>query len=682
MQTVVPSFAEGPQDAVTEVCPSYDTTEMMAVGAVQQLPTAVAVAALAQAIVVVYAGNLCGTAAILNENRVQLFDTAVDKTLEQLRDLERSLEEVPYNLERSPGFWTRSMPTREGSITWTLAPLTPYETLDIYPSDRYSLPLPSSHFLSQCSRFIRTVLQERRDYMLHQGTHQHCSCIAQWKHVASKSVLANLVNQALEQLMVQEASACLEATITPSQWDASYDGPDLCPTPAVLASLYIPQTPVRLLRDRDIYLKTLVQLALAAEHTIQLSTCYLFSNDPAVRYLFLDVLPYCVRQHGITIQVLVDLVVVEGLVVKSAFEVAEKHTRETSCKNAAVTETSFLQHLPENAPCFTAQEPPESALAFLQQLTQMAAADNRFQIHWWCARDADHHYRVKNHSKCVVFDKQAAIMGGSNVCPTLTAATAELDMLLAGPSVLQVSASFEALWNATNQTLPDSVPVVEETKTGVLLPSRVFQTLAGFDWADMCRVAILRSQPSSRGEDVIYRVVLGAIHAAESSIVMCMGHSNYPKALAKAFAAATIRGVRVQLLVNSLYSNDLRVGQRDLFLSLRDLLRIAPRVEVYTTTMLREGERPPFIHAKYVSIDGHWSAVGSWNVWVRSAFYEIEHEALIESTLIAKELEEKFELDKKSTSVRLETPDACDPGKGFCPIGCCVCQGFGPFFKD
>jgi hypothetical protein len=115
--------------------------------------------------------------------------------------------------------------------------------------------------------------------MLHQDAHQPCSCIAQWNHVACESVLASLVTQALEQLMIQEASACLEATITPSQWDASYHGPDLCPTPTVLDSLYIRQAPVRLLRDRDIYLKTLVQLDLAAEHTIQLSTCYLSSNN-------------------------------------------------------------------------------------------------------------------------------------------------------------------------------------------------------------------------------------------------------------------------------------------------------------------------------------------------------------------------------------------------------------------
>jgi hypothetical protein len=211
--------------------------------------------------------------------------------------------------------------------------------------------------------------------MLHQDAHQPCSCIAQWNHVACESVLASLVTQALEQLMIQEASACLEATITPSQWDASYHGPDLCPTPTVLDSLYIRQAPVRLLRDRDIYLKTLVQLDLAAEHTIQLSTCYLSSNDPAVRYLFLDVLPYCIRQHGVTIQVLVDLMVGEGLVVKSAFEAAEKQTCSRPAKRLSIMRSrwklrfsSTCQRMPHASPL---NNHPSRRSPFLQQLTQM-----------------------------------------------------------------------------------------------------------------------------------------------------------------------------------------------------------------------------------------------------------------------------------------------------------------------
>jgi phosphatidylserine/phosphatidylglycerophosphate/cardiolipin synthase-like enzyme len=140
-----------------------------------------------------------------------------------------------------------------------------------------------------------------------------------------------------------------------------------------------------------------------------------------------------------------------------------------------------------------------------------------------------------------------------------------------------------------------------------------------------------------------------------------------------------------------LYSNDLRSGQRDLFLSLRDLLQIAPEgVEVYTTATasMRGGnngfsttdERPPFLHAKYVVIDQEWTAVGSWNLWTRGSFYEIEHEALVQSATIAQELERKFEEECEATAIRLWTAQDCERSE-FCPSGCLICRGFGPFFK-
>jgi phosphatidylserine/phosphatidylglycerophosphate/cardiolipin synthase-like enzyme len=159
-----------------------------------------------------------------------------------------------------------------------------------------------------------------------------------------------------------------------------------------------------------------------------------------------------------------------------------------------------------------------------------------------------------------------------------------------------------------------------------------------------------------------------------------MGHSNYPKSLGIALAAATARGVQVQVLSNSKYSCDLLVNQRDMMLSSRDLLRVAPNVEYYTTSWKPGEKRTPFAHAKYVCIDGRWSAVGSWNVWTRGSFYELEHEALIESESVAKILEQKFENDKKTTT-RIWTAQELEPGAGWCPTGCSVCRGFGSFFQ-
>ena len=166
---------------------------------------------------------------------------------------------------------------------------------------------------------------------------------------------------------------------------------------------------------------------------------------------------------------------------------------------------------------------------------------------------------------------------------------------------------------------------------------------------------------------------------------------------------------RFSLSVNSLFSCDLRVNQRDLFRSIQDLLTVAPGVEVYTTALRshrtktkrsslvqsvgeekkeespspagskeEEGsDAPPFLHSKYTVVEHKWTAVGSWNVWTRSAFYEIEHELLIESEAVAAKLEEKFEKEKEATSILLTRPEEC---AYWCPTGCKLCMPFGPFY--
>lgn len=100
------------------------------------------------------------------------------------------------------------------------------------------------------------------------------------------------------------------------------------------------------------------------------------------------------------------------------------------------------------------------------------------------------------------------------------------------------------------------------------------------------KILFAPSVPSSSGEDVILRCVLGAIKHAQKSIVICMGHCNVPVFFAHALREATERGVKVSFLTNSLYSCDLRCGQRDLIISLQQLLVIAPKVELVGSTII------------------------------------------------------------------------------------------------
>ena len=268
-------------------------------------------------------------------------------------------------------------------------------------------------------------------------------------------------------------------------------------------------------------------------------------------------------------------------------------------------------------------------------------------------------------------------------------ASTEIDILVAGEVAKQVHQSVDLLFNevsGNNQHYNYAgivCNILQQPKHDH--KSKIDEIISRQNWTDSdCRAAYVRSHPSSNGEDAILQQVLNAVRGANKSVIVSSGHSNIPRVLAKAFAEATSRYVRVQILVNSWYTCDLRGGQRDLFRSLQDLLDIAPNVEVYATapidvtTNAKEPVVPPFLHAKYVVVDGIWSAIGSWNMWTRASYFEIEHEVFIDSPLIANLLSKKFEHEKKCFTVHLCAKENCIE---FCPKGCCLCKGFGPFFK-
>eukprot|EP00957_Ditylum_brightwellii_P138651 10568470-Ditylum_brightwellii.AAC.1 len=393
-----------------------------------------------------------------------------------------------------------------------------------------------------------------------------------------------------------------------------------------------------------------------AQQSVDLSTCYTFPHDPAQRYVFLDLLTHT-AMRGVQVRVNIDLMTVESTMIKSAFHAQHKIPKKaTVSRDGKTTQFSFLDCLPLGCPPMSERSKmPFNGLDFLTEIMQRALAvpDGKYQVRFWCARDVQDGYRIKNHSKCAVFDGKTesavAFIGGSNVAPTIECGDADCDMIVTGPVASEVGGTFDHLWDCL-ETEPNIkefekkvAPHEEEKKM-----ESAINLLPRQSWLDAnATVALLRSDPSSSGEDVILRHILGVIATAQESVHMIMGHCNFPKPLAIALGEACKRGVKVKLLVNSLYSSDLRVNQRDMFLSLRQLLHIAPDVEVWTTALSSIRQKhpttdpagriatadssPPFLHAKFTVVDRKWSAAGSWNVWTRAAYHEIEHELFIES---------------------------------------------------
>jgi len=624
---------------------------------------------------------------------------------------------------RAPGFFTGT--SDDG---WTTPnQLVEYQTYSAVAAvEQRELPVMSPESAYPVLLSMRQAVVERLRYAQDREAEKergvvddrYCSCVSKWDHLPRKN-LTWIVNQALEQAMVQEASdrLCDKWTTEDGRgetWSELYaaNGNDVDEAAAAAADAAdATVSPIKLLRDRDTYLDVLVRSAMVATSSIQIMTCYVFWEDPAQKYIFLDLLPYLVRsRRGMKIEILIDLMTVESATLKSLFEYTTTAAPDGSAAppppparttSSNVTSTSFLRNLPSDAPlAMNAMRKFATAAEFWQALFEATAVadeaggyiDSSTTVRFWCARDAKDKYRIKNHAKCVLFDREVCIMGGSNLAPTVASATTELDVLTAGDAAARVGRTFDTLWGAMTNPNGD---VVEETKETQLFPieeekksdidesttALMEYAMNSCEWDDAgSSVSIVRSTPSSDGEDVIYRVVLDKIRSAEKSILVCMGHSCFCRSFAEALREATEeRNVNVQILVNSKYSNDLRTGQRDLFVSIRELLRIAPKVQVYSTKTIQD-RRPEFLHAKYVVVDGHWSALGSWNLWTRAAFYEIEHEAFIESESVAAVLKTKFESNKAGNTTGLPlTLEDCRDGGTYCPKGCSLCAGFGPF---
>mmetsp|Transcript_22821 Transcript_22821/g.42420 ORF Transcript_22821/g.42420 Transcript_22821/m.42420 type:complete len:733 (+) Transcript_22821:67-2265(+) len=667
--------------------------------------SAVVAAATAQAVVPIVSDVITSQQpfrhVLTNLETVPLDDHNVTEALEKVQILQETLRSSYsgwLEVGSSPGFITRDNADSATSFLLQVWKASPnqlfYETCDFGTTTATAnnvLPLPSISFVLKCLQAYENVLVERLSWDRQQFSSTTCDCIAKW-HPQKKDVLYTLVNQTLEQIMVEETTECLHQRFLtgPETWTQRYiDDNDVLVEPPPLT--YAGKQCLKLLTNRDNYVRTLVKYCMAAQSKIQIMTCYLFACDPAVRYILLDLLPHLVRSNpNLRIEILIDLMTIESAMVKSLFCAGVSPTFQPAAETKRATglpPSSFIKELPTNAPkpSTWSQESLRGVtpFEFLQLVLETAApcGGNNYQVRYWCARDSVEQYRIKNHAKGVFVDGQVAIAGGSNLCPTVTSALNELDLLVAGEVAGELCETFDILWKSMRY---DEATFVDDQRAEVVSGGTISpilqQHLENEDWTSTSAdIAVVRSEPNCFGDDLVLRHILQHLNSSKRCIRISMGHGNIPEPVARVLQKASQeRGVQVQILFNSWHSSDLRTGQKDLLVSLQKLLKVAPSVRVYLTKTKDNSPPPPFLHAKYVVIDSEWSAVGSWNMWTRSAFHEIEHEALVQDKTLALELEQKFEMEKEAHTVCLTEFQDCSQ---FCPSGCYVCRGFGPFYS-
>ncbi len=486
----------------------------------------------------------------------------------------------------SPGFRTV-----DSKATWrNLDDFPEYQTLDSINSIPGLVPMPCTAVATQYFLQMKDAWQERLDWANSKKT--VCSCIGSWQHRRGNNVLLCLSNQIIEKLMVEEASECLhnQPNLVPN-WRDSYC-PEKCLTPDEMSTLYLDSN-VWLLDGVENYLYCYVECALNAVLSLDISVCYLFHTDPVARYILLDLIPF-VASRGVKVRILFESMTIESQALRGVFEVVNFESEDDS-----PVEDPFPSCLPQGSPAFNnAKKKFQCTSLFVKEILDIASSSTNIDCKFWFARDKMCNYRIKNHTKCHIFDgnmNARVIAGGSNVAPR--PGQLDTDFLVKGGCARMYSLHFENMWDGMNPCAVTGTDIMEhaeekkETDSDVHSMERHGITSEDGRGGTSCsKVLFLPSRPSSLGEDVILRCVLGGIKQAKQSIFMCMGHCNIPEAVARALKAATDRGVKVSIITNSFFSCDLRGGQRDLFKSLERMLLLAPKVELVSLS-----HQPPYI---------------------------------------------------------------------------------------
>jgi putative cardiolipin synthase len=310
------------------------------------------------------------------------------------------------------------------------------------------------------------------------------------------------------------------------------------------------------------------------------------------------------------------------------------------------------------------------------------------------------------HNKAWIADNRVAIVGGRNVGDEYFGASphsnfSDLDILLAGPVVTEVSAAFDEYWNS-----PSAVPVSRfddhKPKPGQLQEMIEAARTYTAESSDSPYIAALRD-PQKRAELLANRPpplrvpdirLLVDDPSKIGSKANGAGVSNVLAGLDAAMSSATRellifspyfvprtegrrglveqaqRGVHVAVLTNSLAATDiaavhtgyarqrreLLAGGVQLFEMKRRAGSEAGRTQISLTGSLRAS-----LHTKAMIIDERWVFIGSMNLDPRSAFLNTEMGVLIESEALAKQLRTQFE---QATGPELSYHVVLEPHEG------------------
>jgi len=301
------------------------------------------------------------------------------------------------------------------------------------------------------------------------------------------------------------------------------------------------------------------------------------------------------------------------------------------------------------------------------------------------------------HNKSFTVDNQVAILGGRNIGNEYFEADpdiafADLDVLLTGPVVEDISASFDAYWNSElvypinilvkKTPTPEEVEgktkefkeFIKEQEDSPYLKALINSSLINsirqqrieFHWGE---AEVLFDQPEKIMDDRemsdfhLYRQLTPYKEKIEKEVIIISPYFVPGKSGVESLIKLKERGIAVSILTNSLASTDVGAVHAGYSRYRRDLLRAGIEIYEMNKKTVREerrkkrgheGSSKASLHAKTFVLDRKWIFIGSLNLDPRSVYENTEIGVVLESPEVAENMARKFNANISGATFRLE----------------------------
>jgi len=305
------------------------------------------------------------------------------------------------------------------------------------------------------------------------------------------------------------------------------------------------------------------------------------------------------------------------------------------------------------------------------------------------------------HNKSFTVDGQVTIVGGRNIGDEYFGATrgvafTDLDVLVAGPVVDDVSQDFDRYWNSESAyPLEQLVSPPRQRRAQALLQEEIDAALVPkahayvkavaqsmfienlltgrleYEWVPVRMVSddpakvLGRAQP----ETMLMSRLMDILDTPENSVDLISPYFVPTEQGVEAFGALTQAGIRVRILTNAMEATDVIAVHAGYSKYRRPLLRHG--ITLYEMRRDADPDAPkeragPFgssgssLHAKTFAVDGERAFVGSFNFDPRSARLNTELGFVIESPAMALAISNVFENQIPLAAYRLELDEEGD----------------------